>query len=199
LNIVYQDSAILVVDKPSGLATQARADRAGSDLYSELKKQFSYVGLHHRLDQPTSGLVLFTIDKRANKGVSELFKQRRIEKTYAAILWGMCIDDGEWTAPVKDKEARTTMHVVGSRGGRTAARLVPHTGRLHQIRWHAAMAGMPVLGDRRYGEQAALEWPRLALHAEQLAFAHPLTGARLHIQAPIPDDLRTLWESAGGN
>ena len=79
----------------------------------------------------------------------------------------------------------------------TAAHIELETGRTHQIRKHAARHRMPVVGDRRYGDQWGNAWPRLALHADQLHFTHPKTGVRHCIQSPIPDDLASLWALAG--
>jgi 23S rRNA-/tRNA-specific pseudouridylate synthase len=81
------------------------------------------------------------------------------------------------------------VEVLGVARGRSAVRLRLETGRKHQIRVHAALAGAPVLGDRRYGDEAARAFPRLALHASELALAHPTTGERLTVTAPTPPDL----------
>lgn len=195
---VFADRWLLVVDKPAGLATQAtRAGEPG--LYDQLQAHERYLGLHHRLDQPASGLVLFTRDKAVNGAIAAGFRDHTIARTYLAVLWGGPLDDRTtWDVPLDGKRARTHVTVLGRDAGLSACRVVLETGRLHQIRRHAAMAGHPILGDRRYGGQAGRELSRLALHAAGLGLEHPRTHERLDLRAPLPDDLREAWVRAGG-
>lgn len=195
--IVYQDRWLLAVNKPMGLPTQARADREGMDLFSWVLAREPLAALHHRLDQPASGLVLFAVHPDANKGLTEGFREHRIARRYQVVLAGDALA-GSWDWPVDGKAARSEVHPLASDNGFTAARVSLDTGRKHQIRIHAAMAGTPVVGDRRYGAEAGRMWDRLALHAAELHLAHPVTGGSLTLRAPLPDDLAPLWEAAGG-
>jgi 23S rRNA-/tRNA-specific pseudouridylate synthase len=196
LQVRFQDRWLVVVHKPAGLPTQAA--RGGSDnVFDRLRAQHDYVGLHHRLDAAASGLVLLTLDRSANAPVAAAFQQHDIERRYLAVLTGQA-RAGTWSWPVQRKRAGTHVEVLGHGGGLTAAALQLDTGRKHQIRVHAAMAGTPIAGDRTYGGDSTRRYPRLALHAWRLALRHPVTGAPLEVEDPLPDDLQPLWAEAGG-
>ena len=192
--VLYEDDALLVVSKPSGLPSQSTRS-GGPNLFDQLRSRYPYVGLHHRLDRPASGLLLFTLDTAANKPIAEAFRSHRIEREYAAVLTGRA-ESGSWTRRLDGKRAVTHVSVVGHGRGLTAARLRLETGRLHQIRRHAAMAGLPLAGDRRYGADDCRRWPRLALHAQRLSFSHPMNGQRIDVVAPLPANLASLWAEA---
>jgi len=190
----YRDEWLVVVDKPAGLPTQD--PRGGDDsLFTRLKAEFPYVALHHRLDAAASGLVLFTVHRDANRGVSEAFRRHSIRRTYAAVADGT-VHTTRWERPIDDKPAQTTVQAVARGMGCTALALHLHTGRKHQLRVHASLAGHPLLGDRRYaGAAVARRWPRLALHATRLELAHPITDEPISVASPLPDDLQPLWDA----
>lgn len=188
----FEDRWLLVLDKPAGLPTQA-ARGGGDNLFDRARSGRPYVGLHHRLDTAASGLVLFTLDPAVNAAVARALREHAIERTYRAVLSGE-VTSGRWDRPVDGVPARTDFTVVGARGGRAAVELSLHTGRKHQIRVHAALAGAPVLGDRRYGDEVARAFPRLALHAARLGWAHPETGAALVVESALPPELAAAWE-----
>jgi 23S rRNA pseudouridine1911/1915/1917 synthase len=192
---IYRDRWLLVVDKPAGMATQPAPGEL--DLHTTLMKAHGYVGLHHRLDQPASGLVLFTLDRSVNDAIAKGFREHTIRRTYRAVLDGHAVD-ATWDRPVEGKPARTDVRVVGRGAGASAVECELHTGRTHQIRVHAALAGRPILGDRRYGGDAGRRWTRLALHAWRLELTHPVTGQPLVATAELPEDLAPLWKQAGG-
>jgi 23S rRNA-/tRNA-specific pseudouridylate synthase len=194
--VAYEDEWLLVVDKPSGVPTQ-RTETGEPGLYEALLKGFPGLALHHRLDRGASGLVIFGKHTKANKGLTDGFRDHTIERTYFAVLDGE-VKDVRWEKPLDGKPARTDVTAVGRGEGATAAEIRLHTGRTHQIRRHAALVGRPVLGDRRYGGEAGDRWPRLALHAGRLALKHPVTGKRLEVASPVPSDLRSLWLASGG-
>lgn len=201
----------MVVDKPSGVPSQGTADgQPGLDTLLAGPER-PRVALHHRLDQPASGLMLLATHPDADAPLTEQFRAHRPRRTYLAVLAGG-LDrlgppgpgpaDGprrvRWDAPLDGRAARSTLTVLGAKGGLVAGRLTLHTGRTHQLRRHAAAAGLPLLGDRRYGGEVGGWAPRLQLHAVRLALPHPVTGAPLRLQAPLPDDLATAWRAAGG-
>lgn len=198
LREIYRDDDLLVVDKPFGLASQpTRGD--DDDVYTLLSAQERYVGLHHRLDRPASGLLLLTLQEDVNKAIATAFQTHAVDRTYAAVLAGTADAlSARWEAPVDGREAVTDVETVGARGGLLAVLLRPQTGRLHQLRRHASQAGVPILGDRRHGGDAGRWWPRLALHAHRMALSHPRTGERLVLESPIPGDLAVVWARAGG-
>ncbi|MCB9665849.1 MAG: RluA family pseudouridine synthase [Alphaproteobacteria bacterium] len=197
---VFRDEVLLVVDKPSGMPSQP--DREGSqDLYRLLAAREPYVGLHHRLDRPASGLVLLTLAERVNAAIAEAFRTHAIQRDYLAVLAGDGLVAGErfaWSDPLDGQEAHTDGEVLGAGGGLLAVRLQPRTGRTHQLRRHAAMHGLPMVGDRRHGGAVGSWLPRLALHAARMRLRHPETGARLDLRAPLPEALAGAWAAAGG-
>lgn len=202
VDVRYQDDAVVVVDKPFGLPSQA--PRGGGDnLFDRVRKRYADARLLHRLDTPASGLLLFPVDPRAYAPLTEAFRTHRVVRGYRAVLAGTGLGatvDGPmtWAAPVDGRSARTRVHVVGTGEGCTAVELWPATGRKHQLRVHAALDGRPMCGDRRYGGDAGRRWPRLALHAGYVGFVHPLTQVAHVVTSPVPDDLTALWQAAGG-
>jgi 23S rRNA-/tRNA-specific pseudouridylate synthase len=190
----YRDRWLLVVDKPAGLPTQAPKG-GGDNLFDRLRAEHAYVGLHHRLDTPVSGLVLFTLDPAANASVAAGFRTHAIARTYLAVAVGE-VAATRWDRPIDGAPASTLVEVAGTGAGLTALRLRPQTGRTHQLRIHAALAGAPLAGDRLHGGDAGRAWPRLALHAAALQLAHPVTGAPLGVESALPDDLAALWARA---
>ncbi len=194
MKVVYRDRWLIVVDKPAGLPTQA-ARSGGDNLFDQLRAVETYVGLHHRLDTPVSGLVLFTLDPVANRPIAQGFQRHTIERTYLAVAEGEVVAS-RWDRPVDGAPAHTRVEVVGHGPGLTALRLRPETGRKHQLRVHAALAGCPLLGDWTHGGPAARGWPRLALHATQLRLQHPIEDRVLEVVSVLPDDLAALWAKA---
>ena len=110
----YQDDWLIVVDKPFGLQTQSGKNNA-PNLYDDLKAQFPYVGLHHRLDQPTSGLILFSISTEVNQGITQLFNERQIHRRYAAVCAGTLRTECTWSSPIDGKPARSNVFPQGRR------------------------------------------------------------------------------------
>lgn len=193
---VWRDAFLLIVDKPAGLPSQGtRAGEPG--LFDLLREREAYVGLHHRLDRNASGLLVFTLDPSANAGIAEGLRTGRIRRTYRAALEGDA-EPGSWTWPVDGRPARTDVVVHGRRDGLTEVTCTLHTGRRHQIRVHAAMAGTPVLGDRRYGGDVCRPWPRLGLHAARLELPHPITGDALACVSEAPSGWARQDEPTSG-
>ncbi|MGE3973760.1 MAG: RluA family pseudouridine synthase [Bdellovibrionales bacterium] len=215
--ILYEDSEIIVVNKPSGLPTQPTLDEARDHLFASVKRFLakrdgheSYVGLHHRLDYETSGIVLFTKKQSANKWVSDLFRDREIQKTYHAltVLGG---DKTEWEvenhlARAKKGTGKVQHMIEVTSGGDYAHTLFqiltstakyhlveaqPQTGRTHQIRVHLQQSGLPIVGDVLYGGPKS---ERVMLHAFQLEFHHPTLKQNLAIECPPPEDFQKLFE-----
>lgn len=182
---VFRDDVLLVVDKAAGVPAQRTRD--GDDgVYEMLCQTEPYVGLHHRLDRRASGLMVFAIDRSVNAALTRAFRKHAIQRTYIALCEGEPVDD-QWLWPVDGKTARTDVEVVGpGPDGLTEIRCRLHTGRTHQIRIHAAMAGTPLAGDRRYGGDTARPWDRLGLHAQTLTLSHPKTHTSCTWTAPLP-------------
>lgn len=195
--IKYEHQGILVVNKSAGLPSQPTRSKQ-ENLYDRLLSSWAYVGLHHRLDQDASGLVLLTTDRRCNKAIGQAFAGHKITRKYLAVVLGEPETAGQWSTPIAGKKARTHFKCISTNGETSTLLLTLETGRTHQIRRHASQAGYPLIGDRRYGGAAAMLCPRLALHAIQLRFTHPLSNQSIQCEAPIPHALQAevLWNDS---
>ena len=203
LDILYEDDYLLVINKPEGmLSVPGKGDvdsvyQRLSILYPEATGPI----IVHRLDMATSGLLLAAKTKEAHQDLQAQFKNRTIQKRYIALLEGeVPQDEGEIRLPLCSdpldrprqivseefgKPALTRYRVLERTSGKTLIAFYPQTGRTHQLRVHAAHPlGLhcPILGDELYGRKAE----RLYLHAEYLAFTHPITFERIEIRAKIP-------------
>ena len=211
---VYEDAAILVVDKPSGVAVHGGSGVSFGVIESlrAARPEAKVLELAHRLDRDTSGLLIVAKKRSALVELHRMLREGEVEKTYAAIVKGAparpAFDiqeplhkhvsaSGERRVSVAlgGKVALTKVKVA--RAGRDASLLEVQllTGRTHQIRVHLAHAGHPVLGDAKYGDfdlnraLAKQGVRRLFLHARRLALRHPLTGERLRLEAPLPPEM----------
>jgi len=217
LRIVYEDADMLVVDKPAGMPVHPGPGHGGRTLVNALLAHCPDLpgiggvqrpGIVHRLDKDTSGLILVAKTEKAHRGLTGQLAERRIEKTYLALVEGRLEPkEALIDAPIaRDPNNRKRMMVrsAGGREARTAYRArayygdgpgftyleaSPFTGRTHQIRVHLASLGHPVVGDAVYGRPSKLVG-RQFLHAWRLALAHPADGRELRFEAPLPDDLR---------
>ncbi|MFT5683496.1 MAG: 23S rRNA pseudouridine1911/1915/1917 synthase [Myxococcota bacterium] len=194
---VWRDKSLLVVIKPSGLASQPTRNGEQRHLYGALMAREGYIGLHHRLDTPASGLILVTLDRNLNRPISEALQSGGIERRYRVAVIGDPGPSGKWTAPINGKPAQTHWTRLSCDGHASVLDVTLGTGRTHQIRRHASDAGHPVLGDRRHGGAAGRAWERLALHAWRLSFTHPLTNEPITVTAPLPPDLTDLFDQLG--
>ena len=224
LEVLYRDEWIVAVNKPSGLPTHATHDPNRDHAVAAVQRTLRtddadvpYVAVHHRLDVDTSGVLVFAIDRRANKGLADAFAQRRAKKTYIAYCTALADDEVGRSFAVEDflrvdKRQRPSRSIVVTSGGdhahtdfsidavggsvtRVIAR--PRTGRMHQIRAHLSGLGRPILGDVLYGGSMAVGTriiPRVMLHALRLELPHPVLDEELLLQAPPPDDMRALAE-----
>lgn len=217
--VLYEDVDLIAVDKPSGCPAQATVADAVHDLFAQVRRFLAerdgappYLALHHRLDRGTSGVMVFAKRRRANRGLAAAFAEQRVRKVYHALTAAASprLPGETWTVrsrlgPLRG-EGRRRVAAVES-GGRVAetelralrvfpgavwVEAVPKTGRTHQIRVHLADSGLPVLGDALYGDAAAprIAAPRLMLHALSVTLEHPVTGAALCIESPLPEDFR---------
>lgn len=198
--LLHVDEACIVADKPAGLL--AVPGRLESDsLATRVQALHPDAHVVHRLDQATSGLMLFARGAVAQRSLSMAFEARRVHKRYVALVEGApAADTGEIDAPLAadwpnrpcqrvdaehGKPSRTRWRVLRRDGDGALVELEPVTGRTHQLRVHLAHIGHPIRGDRLY---APPPWraERLLLHASALAFAHPTSGQPLHFLSPAP-------------
>jgi 23S rRNA pseudouridine1911/1915/1917 synthase len=215
LKILLEDNHLLAVIKPPGLATMGVAAGEPSLLTlakDYLKKKYTkpgnvYLGVVSRLDEPVSGVVVFARTSKAAARLSEQFRSRSVEKIYWGVVEGRLEPpSGEWIDVVaKDETARRMRRVSAAAPEAREARLryrrlkvLPaaslvefelETGRKHQIRLQCSLHGHPILGDRKYGSTRPFP-DGIALHARRLAFDHPITKARIELEASLPRSWR---------
>ncbi|MCC6245951.1 MAG: RluA family pseudouridine synthase [Gemmatimonadaceae bacterium] len=207
--VLYEDDQVMVVHKPSGLLTvPGRSASLHDCVVSRLRTRYPEATgplVVHRWDMDTSGLVLCAKDMVTASALNRLFSLREIDKHYVAYVDGVVtgdhghihlplrvdIDDRPRNIhdPVHGKPAHTEWRALAREPGRTRVQFIPHTGRSHQLRGHAAHPeglNAPIVGDRLYGHIAPDDDERLLLHAERLAFIHPVTGAPVVVEHSAP-------------
>jgi 23S rRNA pseudouridine1911/1915/1917 synthase len=210
--IVWEDDHLLIVDKPAGLVVHpAGSTRAGTLVQGLLEhgaeggEDDDRPGIVHRLDRDTSGLLVVARSEEAFGLLQEMIRQRRVERTYAALVRGTPQSaSGRIDAPIgrdrrdrtrhsldtpTPREAVTWFEVVETMHRHALLDVRLETGRTHQIRVHLEAIGLPVSGDPVYGAAGDLELARQFLHARRLAFSHPLTGEAIDVSSELPRDL----------
>jgi tRNA pseudouridine65 synthase len=216
LNVLYRDGDLLAVNKPSGLLVH-RGIGCGPVVLTDLVRPFTCgAKAHpaHRLDRSASGVMLFALNEDAARELQKMFARGEIGKTYLALVRGKPPERGVVDHPLDKKEGGPRLpsltefrrlHTVVIEPREVSLVLAsPKTGRLHQVRRHLRHISHPLIGDANYGHPALNRefkkrygLSRLALHALALDLAHPRTGARLRVTAPLPDDLRQPLLSMG--
>jgi 23S rRNA pseudouridine1911/1915/1917 synthase len=217
VEILYEDAAVIAVDKPAGLVVHAGAGARSGTLVNRLVHHFGALskvggelrpGIVHRIDRGTSGVLLVARTDAAHRSLAGQFASRTVGKTYLALVQGrLPADSGRITSPItRDPVHRTRMTARLGRGrdaltdyrvrrryeGFTELEVTIGTGRTHQIRAHLASIGHPVAGDRLYGARPHEVGgaKRIFLHAWRITFASPATGAKVTVEAPVPENLR---------
>ena len=228
LKILYEDSDVVVVDKPAGMVVHAGAGHARGTLVNALLHHFGRLstvngalrpGIVHRLDRDTSGVLVVARNDRAHQELARQFHDREVEKVYLALVHGrMKQAQGRITASITRDPVRRTRMTARLGSGRTAFteyRVIDawpqfsflevriRTGRTHQIRVHLSSIGHPVVGDRLYGAPGALpDLPvlgRFFLHAHRLSFTSPSGEDLISVQSPLAPDLSNFLESIRAN
>ena len=217
--IVFEDAALLVIDKPAGVAVHGGSGVSYGVIESlrAARPQAKVLELAHRLDRDTSGLLILAKKRSALVELHRLLREGEVKKVYVAVVKGV-LDKTmlEIRAPLrKYVSAKGERRVSVGEGGREAVTRVKAlksgrdysvlevrllTGRTHQIRVHLAHAGHPILGDDKYGDfslnhaLAKQGVRRLFLHARRLEFAHPISGEHVELESKLPDDMRAFVE-----
>lgn len=199
--VIHLDESLVVVNKPAGLlAVPGRGEDKQDCLSARVQLQFSDALVVHRLDMSTSGLIVFARGSAMQSALSQLFRERAVEKRYVAVLSGRLAPAcGEVNLPIAadwpnrplrkidaelGKPSLTRYQLVSEEADACRVELEPVTGRTHQLRVHMAAIGHPILGDALYGETTSA--PRLLLHASRLNFAHPVSGVALQFASSPP-------------
>lgn len=222
LPVIYEDDALIVLNKPAGLLAvplplERRTD--APSVFEDLKIYLRQRARRrpfvvHRIDRDTSGLVVFAKAEAAQATLKEQFKRRQPERVYLAVVYGQPTPpEGTWrdylvwdtkaliqkeTSPSdpQGKEAISHYRVIEPLAGASLIEVRLVTGKRNQIRIQARLRGHTLVGERRYvfGPDALrpMAFPRQALHAHRLAFRHPVTGREMSFEAPLPEDLTAL-------
>lgn len=205
MDALWSDDAVIAVDKPAGeLAVPGRGADKQQCTWSRVCARWPDALVVHRLDQPTSGVLLFARGVAMQRRLSRAFAERRVVKLYLAVVHGLIRDDsGRFDWPLAadwPHRPRQRIDLHGGRpaitdwqvlqrdvqGQRTRVLLQPITGRTHQLRVHLAAAGHAIVGDALYASAHGPSEPRLLLHASELQLAHPLDGTALRLQSDAP-------------
>jgi 23S rRNA pseudouridine955/2504/2580 synthase len=221
--VVFEDDAMLVIDKPSGMAVHGGSGISFGviERLRSSREAVRFLELAHRLDRETSGLLMVAKRRSALTALHAALREGRVRKEYLALVKGrwaggrQVVDaplrkyltsEGERRVSVdraEGKRSRTILEPERTAGPYTLLRATLETGRTHQIRVHAAHLGHPLLGDDKYGDfelnkslakRGVLK--RMFLHAARIELDHPLTGQRLVLEAPLPEELAECLEQA---
>jgi len=218
--IVYEDNHLLVINKKTGQLVQG--DKTGDLSLLELLKDFIkkrdekpgnvFLGLVHRIDRPTSGLVIYAKTSKALSRLTQMVKNREIKKTYWAIVPKEQIPHSQrlvhylkkneknnkaivFPKPTDGaKEAVLTYHIIKTLDKYQLLEIDLETGRHHQIRAQLSKTGIPIKGDLKYGSSRSNPDGGISLHARKLEFVHPVTKDQTKIVAPVPENDK-VWEA----
>jgi 23S rRNA pseudouridine955/2504/2580 synthase len=215
--IAYQDDAILVINKPAGVAVHGGSGVSHGVIESlrAANPSFKFLELVHRLDRDTSGLLMLAKRRSALVRLHTMMREGQVSKHYLAIVDGRVVNDRQhvrapllrWVTAsgerrVRVDEAGQTAHTIVTCLTRLASHAVVdaelRTGRTHQIRVHLGSIGHPIMGDTKYGNDTEqLRWraqgvKRMFLHAYKLSFVHPITGEALSLEAPMPIEFESM-------
>ena len=203
LEVLHEDHEIVVLNKPAGLlSVPGKGAHLADCLLSRVQEVFPTALLVHRLDRDTSGVMVFGLTPHAQRHLGLQFEKRQVKKTYVARVRGrlepktgtvdlpLIVDwpnrPRQKVCHETGKAAVTDWRVQRYGDDETRVRLMPKTGRSHQLRVHMLALGHPILGDPLYAEGRARDYPRLMLHSEELRLRHPDGGAGMSFRAKAP-------------
>ena len=214
MNILHQDQAIIVLDKPAGLPVLPDGwEKDAPYLVKMLEEEFGKIFIVHRLDKITSGVMVFARNADAHRALNIQFENHEVQKVYRAIAEGnpkwdehtakhpLRVNVGHKHRTMVDEKhgvsAETRFKVLKRYPDHTLLEASPMTGRTHQVRVHAYALGHPLLGDVLYSASETNLIARPALHAYSLTFTHPTTNERISFSAPYPADFESALKNVG--
>lgn len=224
LEVLYEDEFLAAINKPAGMVVHPAPGQWSGTVVNALLARWGWdavpgalrPGIVHRLDKDTSGVLLIAKDLKTQEALARQFKERKVEKTYVAVVWGHLqphagtvafpigrhpVDRKKMAVRVRNgRTAVTHYQVVQEAPGLSLVQLRLETGRTHQLRVHLAAIGHPIVGDPVYGSRthsrqvpaAVLSFARQALHAATIRFHHPVLQTPITICAPYPEDFAAL-------
>ncbi|MCX7874578.1 MAG: RluA family pseudouridine synthase [Melioribacteraceae bacterium] len=207
--IIYEDSNLIAINKPEGLASIHDKNGQEKDLQTLLQEKLKIkIFVLHRLDKEVSGIILYAKNSSTHKFISKQFENRSINKTYLALVHGIIKEkSGLINKPIKEygsgrmginqngKESKTYYRLLKNYSNHTLLELNPTTGRRHQLRVHLYSIDHPIVGDLRYGEKDIQKnFPRLMLHAKSISFNLTPTK-KIFLEANLPENFTTLLKS----
>lgn len=206
LTIIYQDSHLLALNKPSGLlSVPGRLPQHQDSLQLRVQQQFPTALTVHRLDMETSGVIVMALNKEAQRNLNRQFAERMVEKTYIARVYGKVIETQKATQGIIDrplicdwsnrpkqkidhkngKPSQTHWQIIDTESTTTLLKLKPITGRSHQLRVHLTHLNHPIIGDQLYAHQTARQLsPHLQLHSQTLTIKNPKTQQPQRFNCP---------------
>lgn len=219
MDVLYEDNHLIIVNKAPSEIVQG--DKTGDKPLSELIKEYLkekyhkpgnvFCGVTHRLDRPTSGVVVFAKTSKALSRLNEMFRNGEVDKTYWAIVKNRPPKDEDTLIHYLIKNEKTNKSTAYDSGKPNTKKAILHykliaasqkyfllevdleTGRHHQIRCQLAKIGCPIKGDLKYGAERSNPDGSISLHARTISFVHPVSKQQIHVVAPVPDD--TLWKT----
>jgi tRNA pseudouridine32 synthase/23S rRNA pseudouridine746 synthase len=203
LPILYQDLWLLAINKPANLLSVPAKDPCKENCYQYILQHLPQAKVIHRLDEPTSGVMLFALDNKVEQHLHKQFRQRQVNKEYIAVVQGVIKkNQGKIEAPLKvdwanrpkqkicwqhGKESLTEWQVLRNDTHQTRLKLTPHSGRTHQLRLHMSSISHPIIGDSLYNPSSQTQYnQRLLLHSKTLTFTHPISLIKMRLEAPCP-------------
>lgn len=221
LDVLFEDNHLIIVNKRSGEIVQG--DKTGDEPMSEKVKRYIkqkynkpgdvFIGTPHRIDRPTSGIVIFAKTSKALMRLNKMFQDKEIQKTYWAIVKNSPKNkEGKLVHYLKKNEAKNksfaqetmfqgakvaelTYKVIFDFDNYFLLEILPKTGRHHQIRVQLSEMGCPIKGDLKYGFNRSNKDASISLHARKISFLHPVRKEQMEVVAPVPSD-DPLWVKA---
>ena len=205
LSVLYEDDYLAVIEKPAGILVSGNKFKTiDNALQQNLQRSIQSDAVRpravHRLDYPTTGVLLIGKTSSSIQALNQLFENKKIEKIYHAITIGKLEPEGRIQFEVDEKQSESIYKVIATVSSKrfsklNLVKLSPKTGRRHQLRKHLSAIGNPILGDQEYGkEELILKGKGLYLHASRLDFIHPFTMEHLEINSPIPLKFKKIFD-----